>query len=129
MPSAQTIPLEQTPYVPQSTNSSSTTGPGASTISALQKYDVYAKLDFKPRRDLVNGTAPVGDSDWHTGANDLGTPGQPYFIANGYEPKYLNSQHGPCNTDIKYRDTTAFKRDPTYEAVINMLGITPITHW
>jgi hypothetical protein len=94
MPSAQTIPLEQTPYVPQSTNSSSTTGPGASTISALQKYDVYAKLDFKPRRDLVNGTAPVGDSDWHTGANDLGTPGQPYFIANGYEPKYLNSQHG-----------------------------------
>jgi hypothetical protein len=36
---------------------------------------------------------------------------------------------GPCNTDIKYRDTTAFKRDPTCEAVINMLGITPITHW
>jgi hypothetical protein len=83
-----------TPYVPQSTNSSSATGPGASTISALQKYDVYAQLDFNPRRDLVNGTAPVGNSEWHTGANSLGTPGQPYFIANGYGPKYLNSQHG-----------------------------------
>jgi hypothetical protein len=83
-----------TPYVPQSTNSSPTTGPGASTISALQKYDIYAELDFKPRRDLVNGTAPIGDSEWHTGAHKLGTPGQPYLIANGYGPKYLNSQHG-----------------------------------
>lgn len=36
---------------------------------------------------------------------------------------------GPRNTDIKYIGTTAFKRDPTCEAVINMLGITPITHW
>ncbi|OKP03397.1 Quercetin 2,3-dioxygenase [Penicillium subrubescens] len=83
-----------TPYVPQSTNSSPTTGPGASTISALQKYDIYAELDFKPRRDLVNGTAPIGDSEWHTGAHKLGTPGQPYLIANSYGPMYLNSQHG-----------------------------------
>ncbi|GLI81504.1 hypothetical protein PoHVEF18_009885 [Penicillium ochrochloron] len=85
MPSAQTIPLEQTlrtflnqPIAPPR--------PAQELPQSL--------LDFNPRRDLINGTAPVGDSDWHTAANDLGTPGQPYFIANGYGPKYLNSQHG-----------------------------------
>jgi hypothetical protein len=36
---------------------------------------------------------------------------------------------GPCNTIIKYMGTTSFRRDPTCEAVIGMLGITPITHW
>ncbi|KAJ5667847.1 uncharacterized protein N7477_006417, partial [Penicillium maclennaniae] len=77
-----------TPFVPQASNGSSS--PSGSVISSLQKYDVYAQLSFEPRRDLVNGTAP----EWHTGANQLGSPGEPYFIANGYGPKYLNSKYG-----------------------------------
>jgi hypothetical protein len=59
----------------------------------LQRFDVYAKLGFEPRRDFVNGTAP-SDSEWHTAADSLGTPAQPYFIANNYGPKYLNSKYG-----------------------------------
>lgn len=94
--------------MPQASNGSSS--PSASVISTLQKYDVYAQLSFEPRRDLVNGTAPVDDSEWHTGANQLGTPGEPYFIANGYGPKYLNSKYGyqivqPLVTPKQSQDT------------------------
>jgi hypothetical protein len=63
-------------------------------ISSLQKFDVYAQLDFEPRRDLVNGTAPVDNSKWHTGDNALGASGKPYFVASGYGPKYLSSKYG-----------------------------------
>lgn len=63
-------------------------------MSKLQTYDVYSELSFKPRRDIVNGTAPVHDTEWHTGNNTLGAPTKPYFIANGYGPKYLSSEHG-----------------------------------
>ncbi|KAJ5683620.1 hypothetical protein N7462_006785 [Penicillium macrosclerotiorum] len=99
-----------TPYVPKDYNDSSSSGPNSATISALKQYDVYAQLDFTPRRDLVNGTAPVGNTEWHTGDNALGTPGKPYFIANGYGPKYLNSQHGyqivqPLVTPKQAQDT------------------------
>lgn len=99
-----------TPYVPAHTNESTATGPGGSGISALQKYDVYAQLDFEPRRDLVNGSAPVADSVWHAGHNALGAPGDPYFVANGYGPKYLNSRHGyqviqPLVTPRQAQDT------------------------
>lgn len=82
-----------TPYVPEAVNSSSST-PSGSIMNKLQSFDVYAQLGFEPRRDLVNGTAPIDNSEWHTGSNDLGTPGQPYFLANGYGPKYLSSEHG-----------------------------------
>lgn len=100
----------ETPYVPQRVNDSASTGPGSSSISSLQKYDVYAQLDFEPRRDLVNGTAPVSASEWHTGENTLGAPGQPYFVANGYGPKYLNAQYGyqviqPLVTPTQAQDT------------------------
>ncbi|RAL04488.1 cupin domain-containing protein [Aspergillus ibericus CBS 121593] len=101
-----------TPYVPGSGNSSSSsaTGPDSSTISNLQQYDVYAQLDFTPRRDLVNGSAP-SDSGWHTESNTLGEPTKPYFIANNYGPKYLNSQYGayqivqPLVTATQAQDT------------------------
>ncbi|PYH45991.1 RmlC-like cupin [Aspergillus saccharolyticus JOP 1030-1] len=86
-----------TPYVPSSDSSSSNssaTGPDATTISSLESYDVYAKLSFTPRTDTVNGTAPR-NTVWHNGANALATTvGDPYFIANGWGPKYLNSQYG-----------------------------------
>lgn len=78
-----------TPYTPAAVNESS---PNANAISSLQQFDVYAKLDFNPRRDFANGSAP--SSNWHEASNSLGTPGKPYFIANNYGPRYLNSQHG-----------------------------------
>lgn len=96
-----------TPYVPAHANSSS---PSPSVISSLTDYDVYGQLDFEPRRDLVNGTAPVGSSSWHTDSNALGAPGKPYFVANGYGPKYLSSQYGyqvvqPLVTPKQAQDT------------------------
>uniref|UniRef100_A0A060TCB3 ARAD1D38214p n=1 Tax=Blastobotrys adeninivorans TaxID=409370 RepID=A0A060TCB3_BLAAD len=83
-----------TPYKPEVVNDSAAAGPDSSGISGLEKFDVYAQLDFNPRRDLVNGSAP-NDSTWHTCNNTLGSKvGEPYFVANGYGPKYLNSQYG-----------------------------------
>lgn len=91
-------------------HSNSSSSPDASVISSLQKFDVYAKLDFEPRPDLVNGTAPIDDSEWHTGANALGRPAKPYFLANGYGPKYLSSRFGyqvvqPFVTSRQAQDT------------------------
>ncbi|KAJ0415433.1 RmlC-like cupin domain-containing protein [Aspergillus carlsbadensis] len=83
----------QTAYVPQFDNETSAAGPDADKISSLEAYDVYAQLDFEARTDLVDGAAPSG-TGWHTGYNDLGEPSEPYFIANGWGPKYLNSAHG-----------------------------------
>ncbi|KAI1348763.1 quercetin 2,3-dioxygenase [Xylaria sp. FL0043] len=80
-----------TPYVPAP--DLGLAGPDADAISQLESFDVYAQLDFEPRRDLVNDSAPAG-SVWHSESNDLGQPGEPYFIANGYGPKTLNSQYG-----------------------------------
>ncbi|KAL4951764.1 RmlC-like cupin domain-containing protein [Aspergillus filifer] len=100
-----------TPYVPAVSNSS--VGGSPEIISTLQRFDVYAQLDFTPRRDFVNGSAPA-DSDWHsvdTSVTDLGEPGEPYFIANNYGPKYLNAQHGayqivqPLVTNAQAQDT------------------------
>lgn len=82
-----------TPYTPAASNDSAATGPDSSIISKLQSLDVYAQLDFEPRRDFTNGSAPA--SSWHEKSNALATtPGDPYFVANNYGPKYLNRQHG-----------------------------------
>lgn len=63
-------------------------------ISSLESFDVYAQLDYNPRRDLVNGTAP-SNSTWHTGSNSLSADvGTPYFVAKDYGPKYLSSSEG-----------------------------------
>ncbi|KAJ9363658.1 quercetin 2,3-dioxygenase anaerobically complexed with the substrate kaempferol [Paecilomyces variotii] len=97
-----------TPYVPQADDGSSATGPNSSIISSLTKFDVHAQLDFEPRRDAINGTAPA--SNWHTGNNTLTTDGSPYFVANGWGPKYINSQYGyqivqPLATPAQTQDT------------------------
>ncbi|KAE9367091.1 RmlC-like cupin, partial [Stipitochalara longipes BDJ] len=77
------------PYNPSANDSSSS--PPASVISSLQSFDVYAQLQYNPRRDAVNGTAPA-NTTWHNGANALATDAYtPYFVANDYGPKYLNS--------------------------------------
>ncbi|GAW16897.1 hypothetical protein ANO14919_063430 [Xylariales sp. No.14919] len=80
-----------TPYVPAA--DLGLAGPDSDAIPQLESFDVYAQLEFEPRRDLVNDTAPAG-SVWHSGFNALGEPGEPYFIANGYGPKTLNSEFG-----------------------------------
>ncbi|KAI0809563.1 quercetin 2,3-dioxygenase [Xylaria sp. FL0064] len=95
-----------TPYVPGT--DLGLAGPDADAISQLESFDVYAQLDFEPRRDLVNDSAPAG-SIWHSGSNALGEPGEPYFIANGYGPKSLNSQSGyqviqPLTTHAQTQD-------------------------
>lgn len=80
------------PYDPSIVASDSS--PPASVISALQSFDVYAQLDYNPRRDLINGTAP-SNTTWHTGNNTLATDSAtPYFVARDHGPKYLNSQSG-----------------------------------
>ncbi|KAH8883441.1 quercetin 2,3-dioxygenase [Thozetella sp. PMI_491] len=81
-----------TPYVPASASNGSSAGPNSTVSSALENFDVYAQLEFTPRRDIINGSAPT-EAMWHTGANELGDAGEPYFIANGYGPKYLSSDH------------------------------------
>ncbi|KAL4803122.1 RmlC-like cupin domain-containing protein [Aspergillus unguis] len=101
-----------TPYLPIASNGSSSTGPDAGLISTLERFDVHAALDFQPRYDFVNGSAPA--SDWHSidnTATPLGEAGEPYFIANNYGPKYLNSRHGayqivqPLVTNTESQDT------------------------
>ncbi|KAJ5116714.1 hypothetical protein N7456_001062 [Penicillium angulare] len=97
-----------TPYVPKTTNSSSAV-PDSSTMAKLRTYDVYAQTDFEPRRDIVNGTAPSTEA-WHTESNELGEVGEPYFVANGYGPKYLSSKYGyqviqPLVTPKQAQDT------------------------
>ncbi|KAL4891448.1 RmlC-like cupin domain-containing protein, partial [Aspergillus ambiguus] len=105
--------VTNTPYVPQAVNDSAAAGPSSGGISGLQRFDVYAQLDFEPRRDFVNGSAPA-DADWHSidsTTTTLGQPGEPYFIANNYGPKYLNSQQGsyqivqPLVTSTQAQDT------------------------
>ncbi|KAF9876331.1 hypothetical protein CkaCkLH20_06274 [Colletotrichum karsti] len=79
-------------FVPAASNGS--VGSDPSLISALEAFDVYAQLDFNPRRDLVNGSAG-GASTWHTAANELAADaGTPNFIAKNRGPKYLNADGG-----------------------------------
>jgi quercetin dioxygenase-like cupin family protein len=80
-------------FVPAASNSSAGAGSSASTISALQAYDVYAQIDWATRTDTVNGTA--GSGNWHNGTNDLATDAYtPYFVAKNYAQKYLNFENG-----------------------------------
>ncbi|KAK2005451.1 RmlC-like cupin [Colletotrichum eremochloae] len=64
-----------------------------SVISSLESLDVFAELDFEPRRDLINGTAGTGN--WHNGPNEPAQDSNtPNFIAKNYGPKYLNVDDG-----------------------------------
>lgn len=84
------------PFVPAASNSSSSSaGSSPAAISALESFDVYAQLDFSPRRDLVNGSATATGSSWHDGANALAADAAtPAFVAKNYGPKYLNVDDG-----------------------------------
>ncbi|TQN67245.1 Quercetin 2,3-dioxygenase, partial [Colletotrichum shisoi] len=80
-------------FVPAAVNESSGSNP--ELISALEAFDVYAQLDFNPRRDLVNGSAGGDEDAWHTAANALAPDAAtPNFIAKNRGPKYLNADGG-----------------------------------
>ncbi|KAH6646107.1 RmlC-like cupin domain-containing protein [Truncatella angustata] len=69
-------------------------GSDASLITALEAFDVYAQLDFNPRRDIVNGSAG-GEANWHNGSNALAADEvTPNFVAKNQGPKYLNTDDG-----------------------------------
>ncbi|KAF6819346.1 quercetin 2,3-dioxygenase [Colletotrichum sojae] len=79
-------------FVPAAATGSSGSDPAL--ISALEAFDVYAQLDFNPRRDLVNGSAG-GPASWHSAANDLAADSTtPAFVAKNRGPKYLNADGG-----------------------------------
>lgn len=62
--------------------------------ASLYKYDIYYQADFKPRYDIVNGSAPA-NSGWHVNNNTLPENATtPYYIANNFGNKYLNSEAG-----------------------------------
>ncbi|KAK1689115.1 RmlC-like cupin domain-containing protein [Colletotrichum godetiae] len=82
-------------FVPAASNGSSS-GSDPALISALEAFDVYAQLDFSPRRDLVNGSAGGATaSTWHTASNTLAPDAvTPNFVAKNRGPKYLNADGG-----------------------------------
>lgn len=61
---------------------------------ALAQYDVYPQLDFQPLSDLVNGAEPTEGAQWHNTQDTLPDAADPYFVAKGFGPKYLNSDNG-----------------------------------
>lgn len=81
-----------TTYAPFPQGNFTTPGGDAGTISKLQEFDVYAKLDFSPPTDFdANGVAgDAGVGVWHNGENALAGDSQtPFFVAKSYGPKYL----------------------------------------
>ncbi|KAK5134702.1 hypothetical protein LTR08_006217 [Meristemomyces frigidus] len=71
-----------------------TAGGDASIITTLEKYDVYAELEYSPRTDMVNGSAP-STAAWHNAPNTLATDAAtPFFVAKDYGPRYLNNATG-----------------------------------
>ncbi|KAJ6788232.1 hypothetical protein PWT90_04376 [Aphanocladium album] len=80
-------PIDEQPFGPMTPNLTAAYGP----------LDLWAvpEEEFIPRRDFVNGTASDKGLNWHNGTNELPTdPTEPYFIANNYGPKYINTDHG-----------------------------------
>ncbi|CEJ82451.1 hypothetical protein VHEMI02513 [[Torrubiella] hemipterigena] len=63
-------------------------------LTGLDVWPVEEK-DFLPRRDFINGTAGDVTANWHNGTNVLpAAQDQPYFVANNYGPKFLNTESG-----------------------------------
>jgi hypothetical protein len=102
-----TTTVTHTPYVPTSGLDAAPAGPNAEGLALLEGYDVYSEVNFQPK---TNTTIFPDNATWHTGPNALGEPGKPYFVANGWGPKYLNKQSGlqiiqPLVTSEQSQDT------------------------
>jgi quercetin dioxygenase-like cupin family protein len=79
------------PFVPAPASGGLPSDP--KVLAGLTVFDVYAKLDFRPRSDFINGVA--GSGKWHNGKNTLAKDHTtPYFVAKNYGPKYLNTENG-----------------------------------
>ena len=66
----------------------------ADTLKVLERFDVYAQPNFKPRSDFLDGAAPALET-WHNGPNTLAAGSKtPYFVARNYGPKYLSTAAG-----------------------------------
>ncbi|TQV92547.1 hypothetical protein V2A60_007225 [Cordyceps javanica] len=85
------------PYVPDPVDEQPY-GPMTPELTELfEPLDLFAvpDEDYIPRRDFVNGTASSDGLNWHNGTNELPTdPAEPYFVANNYGPKFLNTDNG-----------------------------------
>lgn len=65
-------------------------GGDANLITTLEKFDVYAKLAFAPPTSFNANGATEDGAVWHSGPNALASDANtPFFVANGYGPKYL----------------------------------------
>lgn len=73
-------------------------GPLTPEIDAqLRALDLVAAPaeEYRPRRDMINGTAGDAGLPWHDGPNTLPEdPTEPYFVAHNYGPAYLNTEVG-----------------------------------
>ncbi|KAF6807197.1 quercetin -dioxygenase [Colletotrichum musicola] len=85
------------PYVPIA-DDPEPFGPLTPAIDAqLRSLDLIAapEEEYKPRRDMINGTAGDAGLAWHDGPNSLPEdPAEPYFVANNHGPAYLNAEAG-----------------------------------
>ncbi|KAL5382273.1 hypothetical protein DPSP01_006669 [Paraphaeosphaeria sporulosa] len=78
-------------YAPFPQGNFTSPGGDAETISKLQKFDVWAQLQFSPPMDFdANGTSGDEGAVWHNGINELASDSAtPFFVANGYGRKTL----------------------------------------
>lgn len=60
----------------------------------LATLDVYPQLDFQPLANLESGAEPEVGPQWHNEQNVIPEAADPYFVAKGFGPKYLNSENG-----------------------------------
>ncbi|KAF9875002.1 RmlC-like cupin [Colletotrichum karsti] len=85
------------PYVPIS-NDPEPFGPLTPEVDAqLRSLELIAAPAevYKPRRDMINGTASDAGLPWRNGPNTLpDDPTEPYFVVNNYGPAYLNTEIG-----------------------------------
>ncbi|KAM3427247.1 hypothetical protein MY4824_009565 [Beauveria thailandica] len=85
------------PYVPDPVDEQPY-GPMTPELHALfEPLDLFAvpEQQYIPRRDFVNGTASSEGLNWHNGTNELPADNtKPYFVANNYGPKFLNTDKG-----------------------------------
>ncbi|KAH8776614.1 RmlC-like cupin [Diaporthe sp. PMI_573] len=85
------------PYVPLAEDPEPF-GPLTPAVDAqLRALDLIAAPaeEYRPRRDMINGTASDAGLSWHDGPNALpDDPTEPYFVAHNYGPAYLNTEIG-----------------------------------
>lgn len=103
-------------YAPFPQGNFTSPGGDADTISKLQDFDVWAQLQFAPPMDFdANGSSGDEDAVWKDGTNQLGkNSATPFFVANGYGPKYLASDSHNASYYIVQPFITAAQSDGNF---------------